>query len=754
MLRTIITSLVGLSSIVYATNEPVPYILDISQGEQRPVDYWLKAGGTNPQGEKLGVNSLYWTRNDQPWTPAMGEFHYFRCPADLWETELLKMKAGGISIVATVLYWELAEPQPGQWDWTGDNDLRRFVQLCAKHGLLVWLRCGPYINAEIVRGGIPAWADKDGKRFNAPWYLDCARQWYNQIGQQIKGLLYKDGGPIIGIQLENEFANGSKDHPAELKRLAIEAGLIAPFYSATANTMYHFERGDIIPLLAAYPYRFWQAPAPTSDFLYMTDEWGAMENLGRLYYDATRIPRGACEVGSGCLNSYQDRYQVPVYDMETNAQTVLGRGVNLVGYYMYHGGSNREGWPTSICPLNYDYQAPIGEFGQIRPSFHVLKLFHMFMNDFGHLLGPTQPVRSNNMVAKAEDVSRVRHIGRFNGDSGFIFMNTCQPWVKTHAIDNVQFEVKLSSGTMKVPAKPITVPANTCPVFPVNLDMNGCLLRYATARLLALVPDNDGIPTYIFSEEIGISPEFRFSNTVEIQNGSSWKDGQDTVCRLDSAISATSPVMVTSPSGKRAKLILLPRNKAEHAWRFTYAGKPRLVISDCTVVENMGVFELTSTSPRMEFEIFPAIDQKFFGKSPENVGSFSRIQHQVPTVEWKIDTTKLPAKSWETPIAKELPNNVVDILYKATYTGSTADLFADSKKYTDNRHIGAPFEWSIKRFINFGTNKITVTANRWDPQVKGIPQADAPNSPTEEQGMIRKVSAHPIYQIRFVPDKM
>lgn len=80
------------------------YPLDVSKGENKPVEAWLKAGGTNPQVEKLGVNSLYWTRNGQPWTPVMGEFHFLRYPADLWETELFKMKAGGVSIVATYLF--------------------------------------------------------------------------------------------------------------------------------------------------------------------------------------------------------------------------------------------------------------------------------------------------------------------------------------------------------------------------------------------------------------------------------------------------------------------------------------------------------------------------------------------------------------------------------------------------------------------------------------------------------------------------
>ena len=738
-----IASTVG--SLADETANPI-YTLDVSQGEHRAIDCWLKAGGTNPQGEKLGVNSLYWTRNGQPWTPAMGEFHFFRYPASLWENELLKIKAGGISIVATYLYWELTEPEPGQWNWSGDNNLRRFVELCAKHGLFVWLRIGPYINAELMRGGLPVWADKNGKRTNAPWYLEAAKAFYQQIGQQVQGLCYKDGGPIIGVQIENEFAYGSKDHPAELKRLAIGAGLDVPFYSSTGNTMYYFERGDIIPFLGAYPYRFWQPPAPTSDFLYMTDEWGAMENLGKLYYDLERFPRATCELGGGCLNSDRYRFQVPAYNMEASAQNVLGRGVNLVGYYMYHGGSTKKGWVNPDCPMNYDYQAPIGEFGQLRPSYHSLKLLHMFMNDFGRILGPTQPVRSANMVTKPEDVSRVRHIGRFNGDSGFIFMNTCQPWVKTKAIDNVQFELKLPSGTLKVPAHPITVPANTSPIFPVNLDMNGCLLRHATARLLALVPDNDGIPTYIFCEEIGISPEFRFVDNVKISGCLFQQDGDNIRCTPQA--SRKHALHVANSQGQQARIILLSRQDAEHAWRLNFAGKPRLILSDANVVDNLGFLEMTSESPQMTLMIYPSLEQPLHNVTPVQEGAFSRYSYNAQPVKWEIDTSNLPAKSWSTPVPQTLPGHVTDVIYRVSYTGSTADLFADDKKYTDNRHIGQPFEWSIKRFIKFGTSKISLTANPWDPHVEGIPQADAPRSFNENQGMIRQVTAHPIYHLR------
>lgn len=163
------------------------------------------------------------------------------------------------------------------------------------------------------------------------------------MADQVKGLYYTDGGPVIGCQLENEYAHGSKNHLASLKDIAVASGINVPFYSATCNSEYHYERGDILPLLGAYPYRYWQSPAPTTDFLYTTDEWEAMENLGRLYYDLTRFPRGLCKLGGGCLNSYGQRFQVPAHDMEGSTQNVLGRGCNLVGYYMYHGGTHKQG---------------------------------------------------------------------------------------------------------------------------------------------------------------------------------------------------------------------------------------------------------------------------------------------------------------------------------------------------------------------------------------------------------------------------
>jgi hypothetical protein len=108
----------------------------------------------NAEGLRLAANRFHFLKDGQPWLPVMGEFHYCRYPNAWWEEELRKMRAGGVEIVAAYVLWNHHERQPGQWDWSGDADLRTFVECARKAGLFVWLRIGPYANAEAGnRGG-------------------------------------------------------------------------------------------------------------------------------------------------------------------------------------------------------------------------------------------------------------------------------------------------------------------------------------------------------------------------------------------------------------------------------------------------------------------------------------------------------------------------------------------------------------------------------------------------------------------------
>src|SRR5437868_3858284 len=147
LLRILITIVIAAvpagstSCTAESTQRPQPIDVDASAPltPPPPADFH---GGTsmNPAGHILGVNSRYLLLDGKPWLPVMGEFHYSRVPESEWEEELLKMKAAGVQIVSTYVFWIHQEEVQDRFDWSGQRDLRHFVQLCAKHGLYVYPR--------------------------------------------------------------------------------------------------------------------------------------------------------------------------------------------------------------------------------------------------------------------------------------------------------------------------------------------------------------------------------------------------------------------------------------------------------------------------------------------------------------------------------------------------------------------------------------------------------------------------------------
>jgi len=125
---------------------------DLRQPGAPPQTGYLDLGGRSSTGHDLEVNSQYLVLDGKPWLPVMGEFHYSRYPEKDWETEILKMKAAGVQIVSTYVFWIHQEEIEGEFDWTGQRDLRRFVELCGKHGMYVFLRIGPWEHSGIVDG--------------------------------------------------------------------------------------------------------------------------------------------------------------------------------------------------------------------------------------------------------------------------------------------------------------------------------------------------------------------------------------------------------------------------------------------------------------------------------------------------------------------------------------------------------------------------------------------------------------------------
>ena len=228
-------------------------------------------------------------------------------------------------------------------DWIAlARDLRRFIETAGEVGLKVIVRCGPWCHGEVRNGGVPDWAIAKGwkVRTDDPPYLDHIKVVYGQIAAQLKGQLWKEGGPVVGIQLENEYG-GPAEHLLHLKEIARGVGLDVPLYTRTGwpelKTPMPF--GEIAPLYGAYAEGFWDretTPMPGhywSVFHFSTlrtDANIANEALGRREVkdagDVARYPYLTCEIGGGMMSSYHRRILVDPRDVEATVLVKIGSG--------------------------------------------------------------------------------------------------------------------------------------------------------------------------------------------------------------------------------------------------------------------------------------------------------------------------------------------------------------------------------------------------------------------------------------------
>ena len=487
----------------------------------------LNMGGKNPKGEEINVTSRYFTRNGKPWIGVMGEFHFSRYSRENWHRELAKMKAGGITIVSTYLFWIYHEEIEGKMDFGGDNDIRAFIEECKDVGLDVVIRIGPWAHGECRNGAFPDWLlKKDYKlRDNNEEYLAVVKKWYQSIYNEVKGLFYKDGGNIIAVQIENEFVDNA-EHLAKLKEIAVECGFIAPIYTVTGWNSASGAKipvDEVVPVFGGYCEAPWEnhmnrlSPSPHYFFNRMrndsaigTDLIAKTQSDGwQLPYE--RYPFATCELGGGIEVTHHRRPIIKPMDIYAVSLVKLGDGNNLVGYYMYHGGTNKigelstfnetkaTGYPNDYPILSYDFQAPLSEYGEVREQYGLLNMLHMFVNDFGEEFAPMIAVDSANSVA-ADDTNSLRYGMRTNGKSGFVFVNHYQRLTELADIKNAV----ISAENVEFP--PIDVKGEVSFFMPFNMKMGDSVLEYATAQPLCKCDD-----TYFFAEIPNIKAEYKFS---------------------------------------------------------------------------------------------------------------------------------------------------------------------------------------------------------------------------------------------------
>ena len=470
--------------------------------------------------------------------PVMGEVHYSRIPEAEWANEIHKMKEGGVTVIATYVFWNHVEEQQGIFDWSGQRNLRRFIELCKADGLPVCLRIGPFCHGEVRGGGIPDWAVESGCRLRSldPQFLGYVEVLYRQIFTQIQGLQWKDGGPVMATQFDNEFG-GDGAYLMALKQIAERIGFDLPFYTRTGwpGLTKPVPYGELLPLFGDYADGFWDREITEGTGTYWrafhftsSPTSGAIGSEQLTYADGREQGEGVkgypyftCELGGGMMTSYSRRVYLYPEDAYSMALVKLGSGSNLLGYYMYHGGTNPDGHLTNLneeqrtaytnyndLPVKtYDFQAPLGEFGQRGPHYYGLRPLHLFMQDFGEQLAPMEAYfPCADRATRQYDDTYLRWSYRTaDGRSAFVFVNNYERFAGLTAKKKVRFE----ACGVKFPRKPMTVPAGMMTLFPVNLSVGDATLTYATAQPVAW---RDG--KMWFEQKAGIPAEFCWDGKV------------------------------------------------------------------------------------------------------------------------------------------------------------------------------------------------------------------------------------------------
>jgi beta-galactosidase len=485
----------------------------------------------------ISLTNRYLSRDGVPVIPVSGEMHYSRVPRERWAERLRQMKAGGVTVVASYIFWLHHSPKQGETRFDGNLDVAAFVDLAVEIGLDVVLRIGPWCHGESRNGGFPDWVQHAGVRHRTddPAYLALVTGWFAEISAAVGDRF----GKILGIQLENELYD-QPQHLVTLKRLAREAGMSAPLWTATAWGGADLPTGEVLPLYGGYGDGFWvDADAPWDPtfrdhyfFSHVWDDAGIGADVRRAQAieaasggprtPSDEFPPATCELGGGMATAYHRRPRPAALDVAAIAHCKIGNGSAWQGYYMYTGGTNpgpglheshATGYPNDIAPLGYDFHAPIGEAGTLAPSHAELRRQHAFLSAFGHRLAEMPSSLPDVRPADVEDSTMLRWALRSDGESGFLFLSWHQPHFPLPAYRGARFHVSLPSGDIELPSKPIDVPPGTLARWPLNLAAGGTTITYATASVLTLLPGD--IPTLVLIAEPGIDAEIAVADSVQ-----------------------------------------------------------------------------------------------------------------------------------------------------------------------------------------------------------------------------------------------
>jgi beta-galactosidase len=385
------------------------------------------------QSTRLTAGAAGFALDGRPLQILSGEMHYPRIPREYWRDRFRKARAMGLNTVSTYVFWNLHEPAPGRYDFAGQHDIAAFIRAAAAEGLHVIVRPGPYVCAEWDLGGYPAWLLADpgmvlrstDTRFTKP-----AERWLARLGQELALLLSAQGGPVIAVQVENEYGSFDKDkaYLTWHRDALVRAGF--------GNVLLYTADGDVQLPNGTLP----DVPAVVN-----FGTGGAENAFQRLAAFRPNGPMMTGEYWAGWFDQWGRRHSTTNADRQTRELAwMLERGYS-VNLYMFHGGTtfgfmnganidNNRYFPQTT---SYDYDAALNESGRLTPKYFAFR--EVIARHLGTSLppvpaseapiaippfelGPAAPVWT--LLDKGTSTERPRSMESFGQSYGYILYRT------------------------------------------------------------------------------------------------------------------------------------------------------------------------------------------------------------------------------------------------------------------------------------------------------------------------------------------
>ena len=333
-----------------------------------------------------------------PYQILSGEMHYPRVPRAYWRDRFRKARAMGLNTITTYVFWNLHEPRPGVFDFSGQNDVAEYIREAQQEGLNVILRPGPYVCAEWDLGGYPSWLLKDRNitlRSEDPKFIAAMNTWFARLAKEVSPLLIQNGGPIIAIQVENEYGSFGDNHAymETVKSALLESGIAAP------NTLlYTADGAEQVP----------NGSLPELPAVINFGTGDAKQAFAALKKLSPQGPYMSGEYWAGWFDHWGEHHHTT--DPASNAveyEWMLRQGYS-VSMYMFHGGTsfgfmngaNSNGSNYEPDTTSYDYDAPLNESGQPTAKFSA------FRDAIARVTGKTPPPIPPSTPATTYPISR------------------------------------------------------------------------------------------------------------------------------------------------------------------------------------------------------------------------------------------------------------------------------------------------------------------------------------------------------------